>query len=277
MLLADLHLHTNYSDGVYSPEKVLSLVKENDLSCVSITDHDTLEAYPEAIPAANALGIELIPGIEISASYQAREVHIVGLFVELNNAFLADLLAELKIKRHERIVQMIERLCALGCSITMDEVLKIAGKGSLGRPHVAQALLNHGYVYSSKDAFERYIGTEGAAYVPGSPLDPPKAIDAIKKSGGIPILAHPIYLKDDSLIEKWAGDGLAGLEVYHSSHNQQLTEKYEKIAKRLGLLASGGTDYHGPSKEGGPIGSVKISYEHVEALKKWKQEQTRSL
>lgn len=273
MKLADLHVHTHYSDGTDSPQRVIELATQAGLSAIAITDHDILDGYPEAADAAAAAGLELIPGLEMSASDVGREVHMLGFFVDAGHAGFQRQLAEQRARRMTRIHEMIARLQQLGLTITPEDVFSQAKhQGTIGRPHVAKALLNRGYVSTTKEAFDRYIGNNGPAYVPGSPLGPKIAIRAIRDAGGIPVLAHPIYLKDDAFIEQLVRDGLVGLEVYHSGHPPEAVQRYEQLANRLGLLKTGGSDYHGASKEGAPIGSTAVPYTLVEALKQWKRD-----
>ena len=273
MKLADLHVHTHYSDGADSPQRVVELAKEAGLSAIAITDHDILDGYPEAAAAAQAAGLELIPGLEMSASEVGREVHMLGFFIDAGHAGFQQQLAEQRTRRMARIHEMIARLQQLGLAVTPEDVFSQAKhQGAIGRPHVAQALLKRGYVSTMREAFDRYIGNDGPAYVPGSPLGPEVAIRAIREAGGIPVLAHPIYLKDDAFIEQLVRDGLAGLEVYHSGHPPEAVQRYEQLADRLGLLKTGGSDYHGTSKEGAPIGSMRVPYALVEALKQWKRD-----
>lgn len=275
---ADLHLHTVYSDGTETPARVVELAQAAGLRAMAITDHDILDGIPEALAAAQARGIELIPGIEMSASSASREVHVLGLFLDLQCRPLQRLLAEQRQRRIGRIHEMVGRLQQLGLHLEADEVFAVAGpQGSVGRPHVAQALVKRGYVATEKEAFDRYIRNDGPAFVPGSSLDPRLVIDMIHQGSGIPVLAHPVYLKDDSLIKQFARDGLIGLEVYHSSHTPEVVKRYERIADELGLLKTGGSDYHGRGKEGAEIGAATIPYLLVERLKQWRHEhQTRS-
>ena len=267
---ADLHLHTRFSDGTDTPERLVELVREAGLSAMAITDHDNVEAIAVAATLATRYGIELIPGIEMSASTDGIEVHLLGFFIDLADAGLQQHLAEQRSRRVERIHEMVHRLQRVGVRITAEEVFQVAGEGTVGRPHVARILLKHGYVSSLSEAFSRYIGPDNPGFVPGSPLSPAQVIRVIRRAGGIPVLAHPVYLKRDALIEKFVNDGLVGLEVYHSGHMPDLVRRYDEIAKRLKLLKTGGSDYHGDTKEGLPIGAVNIPYALVEALKQWK-------
>ena len=268
--VADLHSHTYYSDGSDSPRQLIEHAKKARLTALSITDHDILDGLPEALEAAREHGIELIPGIEMSAALNDADVHVLGLFIELNHAPLLEFLAQQRERRLERMRDMVAKLQSVGLAITVDDVMACAGKGTMGRPHVAEALLRRGHVASLREAFDRYIGGKGPGFVPGSTTEPRVVIELIRRAGGIPVLAHPVYLKDDSLIDRFHAEGLVGLEVYHSSHDAAAIRRYERIAKRLGLLPTGGSDYHGGAKEGVPVGATAVPYAFVEELKRWK-------
>jgi predicted metal-dependent phosphoesterase TrpH len=268
---ADLHLHTTFSDGTETPERVLEMVQQAGLSAVAITDHDTVEGMARSAAAAAARRIELIPGIEMSScSRQGIEVHLLGFLFDREHPLLTRHLAEQKARRVERVHEMVKRLQRVGVTIQAEEVLQLAGEGTVGRPHVARVLLKHGYVSSFSEAFSRYIGTNNPGFVPGSTLSPAHVLGVIRAAGGIPVLAHPIYLKCDPLIDELAQEGLLGLEVYHACHPPETVRHYEQIADRLKLLKTGGSDFHGDAKEGQPVGSVKIPYTLVDALKQWK-------
>ena len=267
---ADLHLHTFYSDGIESPERVVELAKQAGLSAIAITDHDNTEARAVAEPAARRLGIELIPGIEMSASAEGQEVHVLGLFLDFTHPPLAAHLADQQARRVRRVHEMVRRLGEVGVRITAVEILALAGVGTVGRPHVARILLKHGYISALPEAFARFIGPGNPGFVPGSPMPPSRVISLIRDAGGVPVLAHPVYLKGDAFIDAFVKDGLAGLEVYHSSHTPEQVRHYEEIAVRLKLLKTGGSDFHhGDSNEGLPVGAVKVPYELVEALRQW--------
>jgi predicted metal-dependent phosphoesterase TrpH len=268
--IADLHLHTSFSDGTDTPEQVVELARQTGLSCIAITDHDNIEAIALARPLASRHGIELIPGVEMSSSAEGLEVHLLGFLLDLDSAILQQHLTEQQARRVERVHEMVRRLQRIGLEIESEEVFQVAGEGTVGRPHVARVLLQHGYVSTLSEAFSRYIGSENPGFVPGSPLSPAEVIRVIREANGVPVLAHPIYLKRDPLIEELMKNGLVGLEVYHSGHTPEMVRHYEHVADRLGLLKTGGSDYHGDSKEGSPVGAVKVPYALVEALKQWK-------
>ena len=267
---ADLHLHTRFSDGTDTPERVVDLAKQVGLSVIAITDHDNTEALAIAEPLARERRLELIPGIEMSASTEGLEVHLLGFFIDVHHVPFMQHLSEQQARRVARVHDIVARLQRIGVSITPEEVLLMAGQGTVGRPHVARVLLQHGYVSSLSEAFSRYLGPERPGFVPGSPIAPAQIIRLIRDAGGIPVLAHPVYLKRDELIEEFMRQGLAGLEVYHSSHTPDLVRHYERIAARLQLLKTGGSDYHGDSKEGVPVGAAAIPLELIEGLKRWK-------
>lgn len=267
--VVDLHLHTNFSDGTERPERVVALAKEHGLSAIAITDHDNTDAFAIAEPVAAHAGIELIPGIEMSASAEGCEVHVLGFLFDLRHPVLVAHLTEQQARRVARVHEMVARLQRVGVAISAQDVLALAGEGTVGRPHVARILLKHGYVTTLAEAFKRFIGPDNPGFVPGSPLAPVQVIRVIREAGGVPVLAHPIYLKRDALIESFVADGLVGLEVYHSSHTPEQVRHYEQLADRLHLLRTGGSDYHGDAKEGLPIGAVKIPYALIEALRQW--------
>lgn len=268
-MFADLHLHTRFSDGTETVARVVELAKAAGLTAMAITDHDNTEAFAVAQPLAQQAGIELLPGIEMSASAEGEEVHVLGFLMDLNDAGLKQHLAEQQARRVGRVYEMVKRLGAVGVKISAKEVLELAGEGTVGRPHVARILMKHGYISSMQEAFAKYIGPKNPGFVPGSPLLPSRVITVIREAGGVPVLAHPIYLKRDDLIEQFVGQGLAGIEVYHSGHSPDQVRHYEMMADHFKLLKTGGSDFHGDSKEGVAVGGMKAPYALVEALKAW--------
>ena len=230
---ADLHLHTHFSDGTDAPQRVVELAKQAGVSVIAITDHDNTEALPIAAPMAKRLGLELIFGIEMSASAEGEEVHLLGFLIDVTNPVLKQHLAEQQARRVERVREMVQKLKGAGVTIDAEEVYAVAGQGTVGRPHVARVLLKHGYITTLAEAFTRYIGPKDPGFVPGSPLAPSRIIRVILAAGGVPVLAHPVYLKRDDLIEQFVTEGLAGLEVYHSGHEPDTVRHYERLADRL--------------------------------------------
>ena len=266
---ADLHLHTTFSDGTDSPQRVVELARQAGLAAMAITDHDNTDAFEVARSAAEQHGIELLSGIEMSASAHGQEVHMLGLLIDRAHEGLQAHLTQQKANRVERVKEMVRRLRQVKVQIDAEEVLALAKEGTVGRPHVAQVLLEHGYISSRAEAFSRYIGPNDPGFVPGSPHSPVRIIQIIRAAGGVPVIAHPVYINHDPLIDELAKEGLAGLEVYHSGHTPEMVRHYERIADRLKLLKTGGSDYHGTPKEGVPVGMVQVPYVLVEALKEW--------
>ena len=277
----DLHTHTTASDGTYTPSELVELAKKTDLKAIAITDHDTINGVSEAIEAGKDLGVEVIAGTELSIEYPLPEnghMHLLGLFVDIKNPELISGLEYLRKKRDERTPKILKILNAHGISITEKEVLQEAGEGSVGRPHIARIMLKKGYVKSIKEAFERYLKKGAIAYVPKEKFEITHAINLILNSGGIPILAHPVTLKlsDEELeshIEKLKSLGLKGIEVYYSTHTEQDTIAYLKLADKFNLLISGGSDFHGKNKPdirlGTGKGNLRIPYTIVEQLKEF--------
>jgi hypothetical protein len=253
----DLHLHTTYSDGSSTPMQVLKMAHAAKVTALAITDHDTVDGIADAIEAGAEMGIEVIPGIEVSARYPEgdsdSELHILGYFLDWKNLDLQTKLAHLRTTRHTRNPQIIERLNALGLAITYDEVLQLAGSGAVGRPHIARVLMDKGYVSSAKEAFDRYLAAKAAAYVPRDLPDPVEAIALIRMAGGVPVLAHPSWLGRPNngvfkTCERLKAEGLMGIEVHYSTHKPEQTAEYLDTARRLDLLVTGGSDFHGVTK-----------------------------
>lgn len=273
----DLHVHSSASDGSLSPREVVAEAKKKSLRAIALTDHDTTDGLDEALAAGAALGLEVIPGIEISADHKPGSMHILGLFIDHHHPGLAEQLHILKQARAERNPQIIAKLQKLGVAITMEEVLAVAGRGQVGRPHIAQVLVTKGYVSSFQNAFERYLGNHGPAYVHKFRFSPQKAIAMITAAGGVAALAHPFSLEYSSIghlkmiLQQLRDWGLAALEVYYPEHSPEKQEIYKKLAQELGLLLTGGSDYHGiikPEVQIGLVGPDKhVAYDVVVKLK----------
>jgi predicted metal-dependent phosphoesterase TrpH len=248
----DLHLHTNYSDGSLSPADVLALAQKVSVTALAITDHDTTDGIPDAMEAGARLGIEIIPGIEISSRLGSSEVHILGYFLDWKDPDLLAQLGRLREARHVRNPRIIEKLNALHLEITYDEVKQLAQTDSIGRPHIARVLMEKGYVKSAKEAFDRYLADGAAAYVPRDLPTPAEAIAMIKAAHGVAVLAHPSWLDRSEGIgkvcEQLKSEGLGGVEVHYSRHRPEQTAQYLETARRLALLVTGGSDFHGVTK-----------------------------
>jgi 3',5'-nucleoside bisphosphate phosphatase len=262
MARLDLHLHTTHSDGSLPPAAVLALAHKAGVTALAITDHDITTGIPEALEAGATLGIEVIPGVEISSRFGENELHILGYFLDWRDPTLNARLAGLRASRHRRNPQIIERLRALGCDLTYDEVRELAGTESVGRPHIAQVLMKKGYVTSAREAFDRFLAQGKPAYVPRELPEPSEAMAWIRAAGGVPVLAHPLWAKQDGeglfkLCEKLKADGLGGLEVHYSTHNPKQTAELLDLARRLDLLVTGGSDFHGLTKPDIEVGVGK--------------------
>jgi predicted metal-dependent phosphoesterase TrpH len=246
----DLHLHTTYSDGSHTPHEVVTMAHHAGLSTLAITDHDTTDGLPEAYIRASALNLPIIPGIEISSLFLGKETHILGYFVAWQDPSFQCRLATLRESRFTRIPKILSKLTQLGVPITEGEVKDVAGIGSVGRPHIAQVILAKGYVTSVKEAFERYLGQGAAAFVPRDLPSAAEVISWIREVGGVAVLAHPSWVEDKQkglqpFCEALKECGLQGLEVFYSTHSSKQISEYLTLAKRLDLLMTGGSDFHG--------------------------------
>lgn len=274
-MYADLHLHSTASDGVYSPGAVVNKAKELGFRAIALTDHDTVAGLEEALCVGERLGVEIIPGVELSAidakAGRTLEVHILGYFIDHHQLGLKSVLNKISEDRQVRAAGMVEKLNGLGVKIDLKRVRDLAAGESVGRPHIARAMLEKGFIDDIKEAFSiEYLGRGGRAYVERFKISPQQAIDLIKDAGGLPVLAHPGYLSDGSLlaeeeIEAYQQLGLKGLEVYYSKHSAEQVDYYKRLADRLGLMLTGGSDCHGGSSA--LIGTVKLPYFYVEVLR----------
>ena len=264
---ADLHVHTLYSDSTLSPAEVVEAAKTAGLSHVGITDHDSIEGIPEAVVAAKTTPVEVVSGVEISTRLNHAEIHILGLFIRKGRGSLAGFLRTRREERKARIYEMTNKLNALGLGITAEEIFAVAGKGAPGRMHVAEALLRAGKIGSIPEAFHRFIGDDGPAYVPREIVTPAQAVAHIRSAGGVPVLAHPGLNNCDELIPALVESGVMGIEVYYPTHTSVQQEFYLRIAEKHHLLVSGGSDNHGRFKDGIAIGEVRISLDLVSRLR----------
>ena len=246
----DLHSHSNRSDGTLAPADVMRLAASRDLAGVALTDHDTFDGLDEAAAEASAIGVEFVPGIEFSAEYDGASLHILGYWVDPDDAAIEAELLRLSATRFRRGEMIVEKLRALGFDISVERVLELAGGGAIARPHIAEAMVEAGIVATERDAFDRYISDDGPAYVPKHALTPSDALRMIREAGGVCVLAHPGMWRGaetvpDALIEEMAAGGMVGLEVFHPDHDDELRAKYAALAERLGLVATSSSDCHG--------------------------------
>lgn len=249
---SDLHMHSTASDGGYSPSELMNKCKQNHLQIVSLTDHDTVGGIAEAIEAAKKLEIQFIPGIELSTIHEGKSVHILGYGIDWKNKELCDMLKEQKELRNERVLKMIQKLKNVGIHISKEHIFNESNGGSLGRPHVAHALIKSGYVKTVAEAFSRYLAEGQVAYVKKSKeMTVKEAINWIHFTGGIAVVAHPIYYHKDQAIIEWINKwNLDGVEVYHRDHDDQTKRHYELFCDELDhmrdkpLFRTGGSDFH---------------------------------
>lgn len=271
MAFIDLHIHTVASDGLLTPKEVIYWAYKKKLKAVAITDHDTVNGVQEALIAGEQYSIEVIPGIEINTNLNALEVHILGYYINYKDNEFKNWLYEIQNARYHRAEKIINKLNQLGIMITMDEVVNIADKATIGRPHIARALVNSHYVKDKKEAFEKYIGKDKPAFVERYKITPVEAIKAILDNGGIPVLAHPGLINSNStvtLIKELMDKGLQGIEVVHTKHSKNIQKHFYNIAKQYNLLITGGSDCHGDLHDGEPIlGSLDIDEKYLDLLK----------
>ncbi|UFJ43212.1 PHP domain-containing protein [Brevibacillus humidisoli] len=244
---ADLHSHTTASDGTCAPAENVRLAKEAGLAAVAITDHDTVAGIDEALAAGEQLGIEVVPGVEISSLAGGQDIHVLGYYIPHRDQGFQAELAKLRDTRHERNKLLIARLQELGVEITLDDVYrrKDGPDKNIGRPHIAAEMMERGYVESIDEAFEKYLGKHGAAYVNPPRISPQQAIDLIKQAGGVAVLAHPGLYDDDNLVHELVRYGLDGIEVWHPDNDQDEVERYLQMTEENDLIATGGSDFHG--------------------------------
>lgn len=258
----DLHLHTTHSDGSCTPTEIIGLAHQAGVTALAITDHDITTGVAEAVAAGQECGIEVIPGVEISALADNSELHILGYFFDRQDSDLLGHLKTLRSARHRRNPLIIERLQTLGIDITYDEVRALAGTDSIGRPHIARVLMDKQVVPSAKEAFDRFLAEGKPAYVPRELPSPAEAIRWIKAARGLAVLAHPTWVKAGEqslldLVRRLKADGLDGVEVYYSTHTARQTREYLSLAQQLGLLVTGGSDFHGLTKPDIEVGIGK--------------------
>lgn len=271
MKYADLHVHSCHSDGTFTPAQLVQEGIRRGLGALAIVDHDTTEALAEAIALAADTELEIIPGIELTAQHENQEIHILGYFLDYQNKQLQIKLKQVQANRVERVYKIIENLEKLGIKLDPQTVFNISKKSTVGRMHIARALVADGLVGSTAEAFRKYIGDNSPAYVLGFRLSVPEAIKLIHSCSGLAVLAHPYLLHNDDLIKEFAGYGLDGLEVHYPEHSQGMVNFYLALAQELNLLVTGGTDFHGSAKPKVKLGMIKLPLELLEKLRQAKK------
>ncbi len=272
----DLHLHTTASDGRLSPAELVRLIAECGLKQVSISDHGTTEGLAEAFREAETFpGLRIIPGIELSTDIPGDEIHMLGYFIDYHDEEFQSILRKFRAGRIDRAREMVEKLAALGIVLEWDRVLEIAGDGSVGRPHIALAMVEKGYCNEPKDAFPEYLGRNGLAYSERVKMTPEEGIQMLRRVGGVPVLAHPAYQSDlEGNIGRLKAAGLMGMEVYYAKFDQDTVRHLKKLADQYGLIPCGGSDYHAlgnsddalPGAAGPPASTVEQLEEAARSL-----------
>ena len=251
----DLHLHTLASDGRLTPTELIQMVVKNGLKTISVTDHDSTEGLAEAYEAAKEFpDLRIIPGIEMSADIPGDEVHVLGYFLDYHDEEFQAQLTAFRMGRVGRAQVMVEKLDALGKPVEWERVMHFAGDGTVGRPHIALAMVEAGYFKEPKEAFEEYLGNDGLAYYDRPKLAPAAGVEMIKKVGGVPVLAHPTFMNDmEAGIANLKKVGLMGMEVYYAQYDDDTVRHLARLAKEYDLIPCGGSDYHGMGNSGEPL------------------------
>ncbi len=264
---ADLHIHTSYSDGVYTPEEIVEIASNSNLGVIAITDHDSVSGVNEAILYAGNK-IEVIPAVEMSANIGSHDIHILGYCINHNDCAFNDYLEEFKQYRIVRTKKIIQNLARDGIKIEFEHVRQIAQNSTMGRPHIAEALLECGYVRNRNEAFHRYLGYHCPYYEPKKEVSPRTVIQKIKECGGIPVIAHPGMIGGDfGIIYQLIGDGVLGIEIWHPEHTKKQEDDFYEIAMKHGLLMTGGSDFHGFPRGYCQIGDYGCYDRNVKELK----------
>ena len=263
----DLHVHTNFSDGLLTPTQVVTQAKEQRLSAVGIVDHDTIDGIAEAVEAGNACGVEIVPGVELSSQHEGREIHIIAYYFDPNHPRFKEYLEKFRQERFKRAAKMIENLNHIGIRLTVEEVAERSRGRNIGRPHLAEVLMEKGYVETFQEAFQRYIGYGSKAYEEKFRIKPEEAIRLIADARGLSFLAHPGYMITEDMIHHLIKAGLDGIEIMHPHLSESRSRQLRQIASEQGLLMSGGSDCHGGREGFVAIGHQPVPYTLLENMR----------
>ena len=267
MVHIDLHTHTSSSDGAFAPLELVSKAKNAGLDMISITDHDNVNALEEAITYGREIGIEVIPGMEISTDIEDKEVHLLGYFIDYHNQELLKYLSFFRVERYHRAKRIVNKLCNLGLNITLEDVTERAKNSAIGRPHIASAMLDLGLVNNYYEAFDKYLKDNGPAYERKIHVSLQSALKLISDAGGLSFIAHPGNMNDVILMNLIKA-GVDGIEVIHPSHSDYQVKFYKGIVNQYCLLASGGSDFHGGSKgDENNLGKYTVPESVVDAMR----------
>jgi len=269
MSQVDLHIHSTASDGKLSPADIVRKSAEKGLMVIALTDHDSVDGITSALAAAEAFPqLRVIPGVELSTDVPAGEIHVLGYFVDYTDRAFMATLEGMRRSRRERACGMVARLGRLGVHIEWQRVREIAGSGSIGRPHIAQAMLEKGYISSIKEAFTKYISRDGPAYVERKKMTPQEAVELLIQTNGLPVLAHPLTINDpEAMAAELKAAGLVGIEAYYYGYTAGEVSRLVSLANRYNLIATGGSDYHGPnSSTEATLGGADVPMASAERL-----------
>lgn len=274
-MLYDMHVHSTASDGTLSPEEIINKAVSMGLSGIAITDHDTVDGLlaAEKYLHTHEFPLDFIPGIELNTDLGKNEIHILGYYIDYNNRQLNERLVEIRGQRQLRAQKMVDKLCELGMKIEYSDVINIAGSDLIARPHIAMAMIKAGYVDNVKEAFDRFIGKGKPAYVSRYKFMPEEAVKLIASAGGIPVLAHPGLIADQSMLPSIIAMGVAGLEVYYPEHSEEQMEFFLNLAMDKHLLVTGGSDFHGleSNESRSQLGAAGISNALMSKIKVFKK------
>jgi predicted metal-dependent phosphoesterase TrpH len=273
---ADLHLHTLFSDGTFSPEELVQAGAKHHLVAMALTDHDTMEGCARMAKACEEAGIEFVPGAELTAEWEDTEFHVLGYYMDANNARLQSELQKFQTTRQNRIHEMVARLNKVNVPLRAESVFALANCRSPGRPHVGRALVKEGFCSSLDEAFERFLKKHRPGWVPKHKVSALDAIQLISQAGGVAVMAHPGLNRNDDIIPFLVQEGLDGIECFHTKHSPAASEHYLKIAAHYNLLVTGGSDCHGFSKGKPLIGGTKLPAAYLERLRKTADEKRKA-
>jgi 3',5'-nucleoside bisphosphate phosphatase len=266
----DLHTHTTASDGTYAPAELVREAARRGVRVLAVTDHDSVDGVaPAILTARDHPPLEIVPGIEINTDDPGGEIHVLGYFLDYEAAWLLDLLRGFREERAARVQRIADRLAALGHPIDADEVFALVQEGSAGRPHVAQVMVRRGYVGTVREAFDRFLAAGKPAYVPHRKVVPREACEIIRRAGGLTVVAHPGFHEDPGvMVRELAGTGLLdGVECYYAEHSPEQTSQFLGLCRELGLVATGGSDFHGPKVRAATLGQPPVPWAAWEALR----------
>jgi hypothetical protein len=265
----DLHLHTTASDGRLAPEELVRLAAAQGLAVIAITDHDSTEGVAPALAVARSFpSLKVIPGVEIGTDVPHGEVHVLGYFINYRDSELLHTLQRLRNSRQERALKIITKLKQMGIHIEWKRVLELAGGGSVGRPHIAQAMFERSYIPSIREAFLKYIGRNSPAYAEREKMTPEEAVELVVRTGGLPVLAHPADIDNlEEMVLKLKEAGLVGIEAYYNGYSLSTIQRLASLARRYQLIVCGGSDYHGLEESvETPLGGIEVPEEAAEQL-----------